>query len=330
MKPAEGSQVWSNRLKAVEDAAAGQAKVKRRTAAVVAYEGFCARASLAAWPVSYEAVAGFLVDFVSRQNGGTASLANIKSGLKTYCDHGGIGWLSASEQLRVREVETNLKFLDMSAVRRMKPLTMRLLVRLVGVVSWESSVEAMLLVSLFVGHDGLLRGGEVWSGLQVKDVSWREDGRGFSLHLGRTKTHRARGGVYVDYTGDPSEINSVTLLRKWFERYDLFGKPEALIWTGVGRNADGGFEHRTWSPARDKSCWIDLMRSKLKLIGLDPSLYAGHSCRAGGATDLFTARMPLSYIMRYGRWKTYQECLGYFRDDILISEEAYRLFCLCV
>ena len=42
----------------------------------------------------------------------------------------------------------------------------------------------------------------------------------------------------------------------------------------------------------------------LKFADLDPSLYALHSPRIGGATDAFAAGVPDYIIDRQGRWKS--------------------------
>ena len=37
-------------------------------------------------------------------------------------------------------------------------------------------------------------------------------------------------------------------------------------------------------------------------IGPNPNHYSGHSCRAGGATDLFAAGVQYYVVKKYGRW----------------------------
>lgn len=56
------------------------------------------------------------------------------------------------------------------------------------------------------------------------------------------------------------------------------------------------------------------LKKLVSLLDLDPSQFSGHSLRAGGATDLFLARVPYGIIKKMGRWKS--NCfLIYFRDD---------------
>ena len=39
-------------------------------------------------------------------------------------------------------------------------------------------------------------------------------------------------------------------------------------------------------------------------LGKDPTLYAGHSLRRGGATALYIAGVPEAMIQQHGRWKS--------------------------
>ena len=62
----------------------------------------------------------------------------------------------------------------------------------------------------------------------------------------------------------------------------------------------------------------DSLVSRIKLIaqrlGLPAEDYAGHSLRAGGATDLFIARVPYFIIKKMGRWSS-DALMVYYRHD---------------
>jgi integrase len=71
------------------------------------------------------------------------------------------------------------------------------------------------------------------------------------------------------------------------------------------------------------------LRSRIKgaisAIGRDSTRFGGHSLRAGGATDLFRARVPYPSIKKFGRWKS-DTALIYYRDEDKISNEATKGF----
>ena len=73
------------------------------------------------------------------------------------------------------------------------------------------------------------------------------------------------------------------------------------------------------------------IKKVVQLIGLDPSSYSNHSLRAGGATDLFVARVPYSIIKKMGRWKS-DAALLYYRDEedvrLAVAEAFSRMSCM--
>jgi hypothetical protein len=68
----------------------------------------------------------------------------------------------------------------------------------------------------------------------------------------------------------------------------------------------------------DGTVSLDWLRHRIKeavaQLGLDPKRYSGHSMRAGGATDLFVARVPYFIIKRMGRW-TSDAAMVYYRAE---------------
>ena len=61
-------------------------------------------------------------------------------------------------------------------------------------------------------------------------------------------------------------------------------------------------------------------------IGLSADDYSGHSLRAGGATDLFVARVPYYIIQRMGHWSS-DAALVYYRheeDDLRAVSVAFQ------
>ena len=50
--------------------------------------------------------------------------------------------------------------------------------------------------------------------------------------------------------------------------------------------------------------FLKFLRSCLENIGLDPTSYAGHSFRRGGASFAFQSRIPVEMIKLLGNWKS--------------------------
>ena len=266
--------------------------------------------------------------YVARQSGSTRSLANVKSHLRVHCRLMDVPWLSESAAARVILVEKNMRFYDASVGNRKRPLVTSILVAIACRLPYQSDVVALqLLTTLFLGHDGLLRGGELWGGLQVEDVVWQWDKKGFSLLLRRTKTCRTGTGVRVTYAVKESKLHlsGVMLLRRWFDERRLWGRPNELIFPGFSK-VEGGRFIEDQLKRGCKATWVAYLRLTLKSLGYCDKEYAGHSLRAGGATDLFNSGMVLASIMKVGRWETVEAALVYFRDDLKIAQEAGAMF----
>ena len=82
-----------------------------------------------------------------------------------------------------------------------------------------------------------------------------------------------------------------------------------------------------FSTSLSYSSLVKIVRYEVGQVGLNPSEYAAHSFRAGGATDLFrrgVMRLPL--IMKYGRWRSMTAALLYYREESEIAREAGQVF----
>jgi hypothetical protein len=196
---------------------------------------------------------------------------------------------------------------------------------LIKTLDFNDGAHLLLATTLLLGHDGLLRGGEIWSGLKVIDVLWHSDRCGFTVDLARTKTHRAGAAIGVTFReSTPGAPSAVYLMRLWFDHQALWNSPASILFPGLVRSEKGfRLDHQKKG---DKEEWIACMRFHLKKIGLKEKEYAGHSLRAGGATDLFNSGMLFASVIKLGRWESVEAALLYFRDDRLIAEEASKLF----
>ena len=247
------------------------------------------------------------MDHVLRNKGSTRSLNQVLHAIK----HGrpqDQPWLTESDSTQLRTLIKELQYEDMTPGRQKRPLLRRHLLRAVQVLNPQKGLALLETLLLFTGHNGLLRIGKLLSGLVVSDVFWDCDHLGFQLFLGCTKTVRKGPGAYVSFRHHGS-LSAVSLMTKWFDENDLWHAYSSHIFPSCRR---GVFDFsRTMSP--------DYLRKIIgrwvSAIGLvDPSKYSGHSMRAGGATDLFTMRVPYYIIKKMGRWLS-DAALVYFRDD---------------
>jgi integrase len=285
------------------------------------YEAHCEQLGETAFPVNYDSLGTYLVAFVRRNGGSTRSVANVKSQLKTTAERRGLGWLTKADLSKLNRLVAEMKMEDHGETDRKLPLVTELIKRMLDLLDMTKEADLLFATLLTVGHDGLLRLGELCSGLCKEDFVWWAKGEGVSILLNRTKTHRVGGAVKVDLVDTDSPFSGVKLLRRWWEKRRLGAQPERTI---VFPDVLGKQQHMGDGTVKDN--WVRQMIKKAAArLGLDPRRYSGHSLRAGGATDLFVARVPYFIIKRMGRWTT-DAAMIYYRSEEDVRREVRRAF----
>jgi len=112
--------------------------------------------------------------------------------------------------------------------------------------------------------------------------------------IGKTKTSR-REGVTLQYRMRPGPC-AARALRRYTTELGLRDRPEASLYPGTLQSA-----------------FREVVKEQVRNVGLDPPFFSGHSFRAGHASDLFDAQVPLYVIKTVGRWRS-DTVLRYYRD----------------
>ena len=107
---------------------------------------------------------------------------------------------------------------------------------------------------------------------------------------------------------------AVKLMLRWFDIMELWDKPNQVLFPGKRRNRKWD-----WSSTISQTWLRTAIKTLVANNGGDASKYSGHSLRAGGATDLFIARVPYFLIKRMGRWKSDAAMLYYRCDEDLFK-----------
>jgi integrase len=274
------------------------------------YVKFCEEHGLNPIPPSLLSIAGYLTDFSRRNKGSTKSLSNVKSQLKTRLAMRGIGWLSQGEEAQLRALIAEMRLADSTVVNRKLPLTLDLIERIIVELDLGFDPQLLLATILATGHDGLFRLGELCSGIRASEVTWWVHRKGFTVSLFRTKTHRSSGAIGVDVGDHASPFSAVKLLRLWWDHRGLDKRPDAFVFPSIKRR---NVCEEAGSVTAD---WVrKIIKESVASLGLDPARFSGHSLRAGGATDLFVARVPYFLIKKMGRWKSDAAMLYYRSED---------------
>ena len=206
---------------------------------------------------------------------------------------------------------------------------MDLIIRIIDKLNLNNDRDLLIALLMLLCHNGLLRSGELFSGIQVKHIVWDLTDNCFTLQLNRSKRNRS-GGPEMIMVPDYAGISAYKILRVWFDRHDLWNQPDSFIIPRIGsrRNKSKhiGRVKLDFTVNGSIYTWRTWIAKACVSIGLDPSKYSGHSFRAGGATDLFTARVPFDIIKKMGRWKSDSSCRRYYRDDLDIADAVSKAF----
>jgi len=291
-----------------------------RSRLVERYSIWCAANGGVDFPVSYGSLAGFFCMLVIARGGSASSIDNDLAAISRQSRVLGQKWLPPGQLQQLKDLVAMMKLDGSGIVDRKRPLQLKHLRKEVSSWDLEDIFRLQKAAILFVGNDRLLRVGELLGGLTVKDVVWKVGATEYSVWLRRSKCNREGSGEWVtcrDYGG----VNSVNLLRSYTERMGLVGSPDALLFPSRrGKN---------WVVTKTLSGdWLRGLTKKVaRELDLDATAYSTHSLRAGGATDLFIARVPYFAIKKMGRWKSDSAMLYYRCEEDVCKAvtEAFRV-----
>ena len=292
--------------------------VKQAVAHFAKFETYCQEQGFL---MGFEAVASYLTRFMQQNKGHTASLSNVLSNLRTQSDLKNKPWLSTKEEQRLKKLLDQYRLEDVTPVNRMSPLRTETAMSAINSWNldkvWELQRATLLLLAIQV----LLRTAEVMGGLTAKDFIWKKApgsalAQSVVIRLGPTKTCRHGAGVHVELARGTQAFE---FLHRLFVARNLFKKQDEYVFCMVRDNVLYPLKKASEESFRQ------LIKSTVASIGLDPNLYSGHSCRAGGATDLFAAGVPYYVVKKYGRWSS-DTALIYYRCEFSIASQAAAAF----
>lgn len=140
---------------------------------------------------------------------------------------------------------------------------------------------------LLVGFSGAFRRSEL-VGLEIRDVAFTADG--LEITLRRSKTDQEGRGrlVALPFSGSP-EMCPVRALRAWLDVASITAGPIFREVTRYAHVEDAALSGRSLSR---------LVKKAAEAAGLDPSVFSGHSLRAGFVTQAKLKRKDEASIMR--------------------------------
>jgi integrase len=168
---------------------------------------------------------------------------------------------------------------------------------------------------VLMGFIGGFRRSELTS-LNVEDLRWTEEG--LVVRLRRSKTDQEGQGteVALPWTAN-AQACAARACRDWLESA---GITEGPVFRRMGKNGTC-LPHRLNSNSVAK-----IIKRAVAAAGLDPAAYAGHSLRAGFATQAYLNGVPELAIMRQTGHKSLDTVRKYIRERTLFRDHpATRL-----
>jgi hypothetical protein len=239
-------------------------------------------------------------------------------------------FLTELEEAHLKQVCSVLAFQDYEDVRRVKPLVLSDVHILINSRGSSSVLGLLVAVIYTLGHDAILRAGEMTSDLRGRDIEFLKSPRGacvgMNLKLLRTKTHRKGGATVIPVMDYKSSHSAVRLMSRWSQVRDFDSFPDRILLPLITfkRGVPSGIN---FSKTLSYRALVQLLRYDLRMAGKDYLAYCGHSFRAGGATDLCMSKdITLPQIMLYGRWLTVTSAMKYFRAKDEAASIAAKVF----
>ena len=188
-------------------------------------------------------------------------------------------------------------------------ITAELLTRIHDVMDFTNNHNVVIYTAFLVALWGFLRKSNIGvdresdfnnrHALRRCDVSFDASGNAW-LRITKTKTIQFNQRVLcipLPIVGSSPKICPATWLRRMLAL--IPGVPaEDQLFSLPGETGHRRFQLRTHAKL------VRVLKTHLVRINVDPTLYAGHSFRRGGATLALTAGVPVEYIKLQGDWRS--------------------------
>jgi hypothetical protein len=326
----QGGRALETRLRGVWGQDVERRRATRLSTAFSRFEHACEGSGLPFSPITYLGVMAYVFDYVEHHARGrsTRSVSNALSDLRCSCRRVGIDWLSEQDACLVKRAVALLKLTDVTPSKQSEALTLQVLAAVIGDMNLSDDEQLSEATQYLMYHQGLFRLDEMHpaGGFRTSHIRWSIGWRSLKFKVVRTKTYREGEALWIDMVDGGGRRSAVRFLRKWFDRRDLWDKADVIVFPQFTHHATGTGGRMNSARPYSTHMLVQRLRLRLDNLGLDGKRFSGHGFRAGGATDLFNARLPLPLVMKAGRWKTAEACLRYYRQNSILAEVVAQIF----
>ena len=270
------------------------------------FESWCRDQGLASLPAAPETVTLYITALAANHK--PASLQRMLTSITKAHQAAGLLSPASMQHAAVSETMKGLRRIVGTAQPGKEPLLTADLREMLGCLD-SGLIGIRDRALLLVGFAGGFRRSEL-AALDFADIQQTEDG--LVIRVRRSKTDPEAKGVSVALPyGSSAATCPVRSYRAWLVAAGITSGPAFRAVNRHGQVAPGRLN--AGSIAR-------LIKRAAAAVGLDPANYAGHSLRAGFATQAFLNGAPELSIMRQTRHKSLNTVRKYIRDRSLFRD----------
>lgn len=287
------------------------------------YEEICEARGKAPWPAQQFNVACFLVKYCESIKS-TQSLDNALSAIRTEALEQWGQQFTRAQEWYLKRVRRGLRKTYRQRTRRKRPLTTAILLQLFLRADLERLPDLQHLTQGFVQHDACLRTKEALN-LRWSDVSLNATSdlptAGLRIRVSKARYEQAAETVHFPaYKINDIVCCAVRLLAVYMAdprvRARQSGDGEAFLFPSLVKGAE--------KRQQTHEAVVRWYQKRLQEAGYDSAEFAGHSFRAGGATDLHTGKVPEVLGRLLGRWRCREAYFLYLREDPSLQAAQIR------
>ena len=146
--------------------------------------------------------------------------------------------------------------------------------------------------------------------LSCHHLTWTPEGAKIVIVSSKTDTYRKGRTLFL--AKQRGAFSVYNLLVRYMERGKLKTGENKFLFGRIVNCTDGGYIDGT--KAITYSRCLDIVKDKIVEIGLNPDLYATHSCRSGASTILAPRVTPFELLVT-GRWSDPRSLNNYVEID---------------
>ena len=269
------------------------------------FSRWCAARNLSPLPATPATLAAFLA-CEARRGSRPSSIARRLAGIRHA--HLLAGHEPPTQSEMVRATLRGIRRTVGSAPQRKAPLTADLLRAMVAVAP-DNLMGLRDRALLLIGFAGALRRSEL-VGLDVSDL--KQGKAGLQLRIRASKTDQEQRGTAVAITPGSSTC-PIAALNEWLAAAGIDHGPVFRPVFKGGRVGDARLSDRAVA---------EIVKTYARRIGLDPTLFSGHSLRAGFLTSAAQRGASLFKMRDVSRHRSLDTLSGYVRDGEFFRDHA--------